>query len=46
MTFKEELKKLETMEREHEKALEDIRERRRELINKHNLNKEGECVKD
>lgn len=41
MTFKEELERLEVMEREHEKALEYIRERRRELINKHNLNKGG-----
>lgn len=46
MTFEEELEKLEVMGREHKKALEYIRERRRELINKHNLNKESECVKD
>lgn len=45
MTFEEELKKLEAMEREREKSLEYIRERRRELINKHNLNKESECAK-
>lgn len=39
MTYNEKLKKLDELEREHEKALEYIREQRRELINKHNLNK-------